>query len=256
MLNPAPRVLVVEDEADLAELITLNLRQNGFDASAVTTGTDAINLLIPLLDQLHEAGSCPALPEVVLLDLMLPGVRGEDILRRIRAHVVGHRLPVIVLTAKGSDHDQIVGLDLGADDYLSKPASTEILIARIRALLRRTRHESEPNHVLREGPIEINQDIHEVTVHGAQIKLTLTEFRLLTSLMEAHGKVMSRADLMTRAMGPGITVTERTIDVHITSIRKKLGTAAEAIKTVRGVGYRFMTPQSTDTAGSDSSSHA
>ena len=247
MNDRAPRVLVVEDEADLAELIALNLRQAGFDTSIASTGIEAVNLLMPQLDQLRDAGISNTLPDIMLLDLMLPGVRGEEILRRVRAHPVGHKLPVIVLTAKGSDQDQILGLDLGADDYLPKPVAAEILHARIRALLRRTRQSAEPDRVLREGPVEINQEMHEVTVEGEPIKLTLTEFRLLASLVEARGKVLSRADLMTRAMGPGITVTERTIDVHITSIRKKLGSASDTIKTVRGVGYRFLAPAESPT---------
>jgi two-component system phosphate regulon response regulator PhoB len=145
-----------------------------------------------------------------------------------------------MVTAKGEEVDQLVGLTVGADDYIAKPFSVKILQARIEAVLRRTKPVGSVGKVISLGPVSINLESHEATVESDVLKLTLTEFRLLSSLVAAQGKVLSRSVLMSRAMGPGVTVTERTIDVHVTSIRKKLGKYAGLITTVRGVGYRMV----------------
>jgi two-component system phosphate regulon response regulator PhoB len=177
-------------------------------------------------------------PDLVVLDVMLPELSGTEVASRLRTNPVTSEVPILMLTAKGEEIDQIVGLTVGADDYVTKPFSMKVVLARVEALLRRSSKSGTPARTLKLGPVEINAETHEVMVEGTLVKFTLTEFRLLAALIQANGRVQSRATLMSRAMGPGVTVTERTIDVHMTSIRKKLGEAAALIKTVRGVGYR------------------
>ncbi|MCC6678677.1 MAG: response regulator [Phycisphaerales bacterium] len=220
-------ILVVEDERDLVDLLVYNLQKSGYRTTTATNGRLALDLVNS------------AKPDLVLLDLMLPELSGTEIAGRIRTNPATASLPIIMLTAKGGEIDQIVGLSVGADDYLPKPFSMKVLLARIEAVLRRTgKPAQESRRSLRLGPVEINTETHEAFLEGKPMKLTLTEFRLLTGLLQAGGRVLSRADLMSRAMGPGVMVTERTIDVHITSIRKKLGAHGAMVRTVRGVGYR------------------
>ena len=222
-------ILVVDDERDLLEVVVYNLNRAGYETSVATTGRDA-------LDRINADP-----PDLVLLDLMLPEMSGTEVATRVRTNPVTAGVPIIMLTAKAEEVDQIVGLKVGADDYVTKPFSPKVLLARVEAVLRRTGKASAEQRFLRLGTIEINTDTHRVQVDGQTIKLTLTEFRILSSLLQANGRVLSRASLMSRAMGPGVTVTERTIDVHVTSIRKKLGPSADFIRTVRGVGYRATT---------------
>jgi DNA-binding response OmpR family regulator len=194
-------------------------------------------------------------PDLIVLDVMLPELSGTEVASRIRSNPATASVPIVMLTAKGEEVDQIVGLTVGADDYIPKPFSMKVLLARIEAVLRRAGRVSVEQRLITLGPIEINLEMHEVYTNGESIKLTLTEFRLLAALVQANGRVLTRQALMARAMGPGVTVTERTIDVHITSIRKKLDRQAGMIKTVRGVGYR-ATPEPADASESETESEA
>ena len=223
------RILVVDDADDLVELLEYNLVRAGFAVVTASNGREA----------LERIAQDP--PDLVVLDLMMPGMSGNEVLRRLRNEEKTAELPVIILTAKGEETDQIVGLTLGADDYVTKPYSIQVLMARIDAVLRRVEKPvpASETPMLRRGSLELDPTTYEARLDGQSLSLTLTEFRLLQALLEAKGTVLSRNALMTRAMGPGILVTERTIDVHVTSIRRKLGDHAPMLRTVRGVGYRL-----------------
>lgn len=225
MGSPA-HILVVDDERELADLVVYNLQRGGYEASVAHDGKQALKAAA----KIH--------PDLVILDVMMPGLSGTEVLTRLRADASTAGVPVILLTAKSEEVDQVVGLTVGADDYVTKPFSMKVLMARVESLLRRSRGGGQERQTLSLGGVEIDLGTHQVTVDGEPIKLTVTEFRLLAALLQANGRVMSRSVLMSRAMGAGITVTERTIDVHITAIRRKLGERAYLLKTVRGVGYR------------------
>ena len=219
-------VLVVDDEPDLAELVAFNLAKSGYRTQVAMDGRSALQKI------------SAQVPDLVLLDLMLPGLPGTEIASRLRTDPATAKLPIIMLTAKADEVDQLVGLALGADDYITKPFSMKVLLARVDAVLRRAGESTAGEAGLRMGDLHMDLDTHEVAAAGEPVKLTLTEFRLLAALIQAGGRVLSRRHLMGRAMGPGVTVTERTIDVHMTAIRKKLGPCGGLIRTVRGVGYR------------------
>jgi two-component system phosphate regulon response regulator PhoB len=225
-MSARSHILVVEDERDLAELLVYNLQRAGFAAAAVHDGQAALRSIAE-----HR-------PDLVVLDLMLPELPGTEVAARLRTGRATAGLPIVMLTAKADEVDQLLGLTIGADDYITKPFSTKVLIARIEAVLRRAHLPPGPDGAACLGQVEVDPDTHQARVDGRAIPLTLTEFRLLLALIQAEGKVLTRPALMARAMGPGITVTERTIDVHMTSIRKKLGDAGAMLRTVRGVGYR------------------
>ncbi|MBL8885188.1 MAG: response regulator [Phycisphaerales bacterium] len=226
MMADRPHILIVEDERDLTDLLVYNLKRAGYSTATAAAGRAALDAVAK-----HA-------PDLILLDVMIPELPGTEVAARLRAEPASASIPIIMLTAKGEETDQVVGLKLGADDYVTKPFSMKVLLARIEALLRRSGRFSGERGIMKLGPIEINTDTHQAALHDQPIKLTLTEFRILASLVQAGGRVLSRNALMTRAMGPGVTVTERTIDVHVTSIRKKLADSAHIVKTVRGVGYR------------------
>ena len=228
-MSQPKHILIVEDEHDLAEVMAFNLQKAGYRTSASFDGRQALD---SALTRTYD---------LVLLDVMLPGLSGTDVAARLRSNPATAKIPIIMVTAKSEEVDQLVGLTVGADDYITKPFSPRVLLARIEAVLRRT---SQPagtqTRVLTLGKILVNLDTHDAEVDGEVIKLTLTEFRLLAALLADQGRVLSRAVLISRAIGPGITVTERTIDVHLTALRKKLGSQAGLIQTVRGVGYRAI----------------
>lgn len=236
-MSTAKRILIVEDEADLADLLAYNLRRAGHETEVARDGRSGLAKVRELQ------------PDLVVLDVMLPQMSGLDVAREVRTDPRIALTPIIMLTARTGESDQIGGLAAGADDYIAKPFSVKVLLARIEALLRRTKAGAGGAEgaggmgALSMGAVEVDLSTHEVRVGGELVKLTLTEFRLLVALMRAGGKTLSRYDLMERAMGPGVMVTTRTIDVHIASLRKKLGAAAEGaggmIRTVRGVGYRM-----------------
>jgi two-component system phosphate regulon response regulator PhoB len=229
-MNETRHILVVDDERDIADLLQYNLQKSGYRVSVARNGRSAVDLAIS------------SSPDAIILDVMLPELSGTEVARRLRTNPVTATVPILMLTAKGEEVDQVVGLTVGADDYVTKPFSIKVLLARLEALLRRSSPTGNAapstTRSLSLGDLSLNTETHEAGVGSDAVKFTLTEFRLLAALLQAQGKIMTRSVLMSRAMGPGVTVTDRTIDVHMTSIRKKLGSAATLIKTVRGVGYR------------------
>jgi DNA-binding response OmpR family regulator len=232
----AKRVLVVDDERDLNELITFNLQRNGYDVICAFNGSDAI-------DKVRSEQ-----PDLIVLDIMLPGIDGNEITRQLKSDPKTAQIPIIMLTARSEETDVVVGLKLGADDYVTKPFSMKILLARLESLSRRLdqRANPEPGATLKAGPLSMDLSRHEVTINGQDVKLTLTEFKLLSALVQARGRVLSRDQLMNKAMGSDVFVTDRAIDVHVTSIRRKLGDAAGLVHTVRGVGYRLREENEAD----------
>jgi two-component system phosphate regulon response regulator PhoB len=220
-------ILVVEDEPDLAELVHFHLSQAGFAVSVARTGKEGIEAIRR------------APPALVVLDLMLPDLPGTELCRTVRADPKLRELPILMLTARSEEIDRVVGFEVGADDYLTKPFSPRELVLRVRAILRRTEGEPARASVLARGELQLDAERHRCTVGGVPVDLTAKEFRLLEVLMSRPGHVMSRQRLLDDVWGSDITVTERTIDTHLKRLREKLGAAGEQIETVRGVGYRL-----------------
>lgn len=225
-MRNTPSVLVVEDESAIAQLISINLRHNGFRPIWAMDGEQAQHALDD------------ALPSLILLDWMLPGASGIELARRWRAHPRTKDIPIIVLTARSDEMDRVAGLNAGADDYLAKPFSIKELLARIRALLRRTKPEwvEEPVHA---GPLCLDPDTHRVLLDGRSLKIGPTEYKLLHFLMHNTERVHSRAQLLDKVWGDQVYIEERTVDVHIKRLRQSLEQAGHLIETVRGVGYRL-----------------
>ncbi len=221
-------VFVVEDDGSIAELIAYALRGGGF---AVETFADGECLLAALAD---------TLPDLLLLDIMLPGLDGLSVLRRVRDSARTAALPVILLTAKSSEYDKVVGLDCGADDYIAKPFGVMELLARVKALLRRTGG-TRTDDALTLGALALDPAAHTVTADGEPLALTLKEFELLRCLLEHRGQVMTRDNLLQAVWGYEFEGETRTVDVHIGTLRQKLGAHAGLVETVRGVGYRVGT---------------
>jgi phosphate regulon transcriptional regulator PhoB len=221
-------ILTIDDEKDLLELVRYNLEREGYCVKSASDG---------------EAGLALAqrdAPDLILVDLMLPGMDGLEVCRRLRSNPQTAAIPLIMLTAKSAESDRVVGLELGADDYVTKPFSTRELIARIRALLRRSAGRTEESAtILRRGSLLIDAEQCRVSCEGKEIDLTATEFRLLHFLASHEGRVFSRNQLIDHVLGRDIEVLDRTVDVHIMSLRKKLGSFGDRVETVRGFGYRF-----------------
>jgi two-component system phosphate regulon response regulator PhoB len=213
-----PSILIVEDETDLADLLAYHLEHEGYACRRVGDGERA----------LAEAGRRP--PDLVILDRMLPGLSGDEVARRLKRD-------------DRTDEDELVGFALGADDYVRKPFSVKLLLARVAAVLRRPEARENAREVLSAGTVVLDHGRHEVRVAGQAVALTATEFRILGALMAARGRVLTRAQLIDLVIGPGAPVTNRAMDVHIASLRKKLGSAGELVHTVRGVGYSFRLPE-------------
>ena len=223
------RILVVDDEEDIQELIRYNLAREGYEVSCAGTGEEA-------LEQVRAKA-----PDLVVLDLMLPGVDGLDVCRRLRSDPRTEVVPIIMVTAKGEEADVVTGLEIGADDYLTKPFTPRVLLARVRAILRRqTREVTDENQVLRIHKLVIDPGRHEVLVDGEPVQLTYTEFQILQLLARRPGWVFTRYKIVDAVRGENYPVTERSVDVQIAGLRKKLGDYGHYIETVRGVGYRFM----------------
>jgi two-component system, OmpR family, alkaline phosphatase synthesis response regulator PhoP len=223
------KVLVIEDEEDILELIRYNLAQEGYQITLADTGEKGFK------------AAKAKLPDLVILDLMLPGMDGLEVCKLLKADPKTKHLPVIMLTAKSEESDVVTGLELGADDYITKPFSPKVLIARVRASLRRQVHESKPGDaVLRLRDLIIDPGRHAVSVAGKPVELTFTEFRILRLLAGRPGWVFSRYQIVEAVRGEDYTVTDRAVDVQIVGLRKKLGRAGAEIQTVRGVGYRFQ----------------
>jgi len=223
------RILVVDDEPDILELIQYNLSKAQYDVAGVESGEEAL------------AHMRTTLPDLIVLDLMLPGVGGLELCKALKRDQHTAAIPIVILTACGEEADIVAGLELGADDYLTKPFSPRVLLARIRAVLRR--HHTEPiaeDVVITHHGLVLHPGRHEVLVEGQAVPLTLTEFRVLHLLVRRPGWVFTRNQIIAAAQGAGVSVTERSVDVHIVSLRRKLGTMGEAIETIRGVGYRLQ----------------
>jgi two-component system phosphate regulon response regulator PhoB len=223
----AEKILVIDDEPDLLELVRFNLSQAGFDVECAETGRDGL------------AAARAQRPDLLVLDLMLPDLAGTEVCRQVRLDAELRDLPILMLTAKGEEVDRVVGFELGADDYMTKPFSPRELTLRVQAILRRTSSEPEAKRVVSHGPLELDAERHRCLVGGQRIELTAKEFELLSTLMARPGHVMSRQRLLDTVWGSEITVTERTIDTHLKRLREKLGEGGQLIETVRGVGYRF-----------------
>jgi len=221
------KILVIDDEKDLIELVRYNLEKEGYLIRGVQDGESGLS------------AAKKEMPELVVVDLMLPGIDGLDVCRSLRSDPRTARIPIIMLTAKSEESDRVLGLELGADDYVTKPFSPRELIARIKAVLRRTSVSQEPSDVIRRGGLIVDLAKRAVSCSGEAIILTATEFRLLQFFAARPGRVFSRAELIDGVLGRDVAVEDRTIDVHITALRRKLGDGGECIETVRGFGYRF-----------------
>ena len=224
----AQKILIIEDEIDIRELLTYNLELEGFDVVGAANGEEAYRAL----------RSEPI--QLVVLDLMLPDISGLEICRYIRRDSALSRLPVIMLTAKGEEVDRIVGFELGADDYVTKPFNIREMILRVRAVLARSKMTPVAGKALKRGPLTIDPEQYEATVDGRQLSLTATEFRLLHHLAAHPGHAWNRDKLLDVIWGEDKFVTPRTVDTYIRRLREKLGPAGEMIQTLRGVGYRFQ----------------
>ena len=234
---PVPRILVVEDEPDIAALIAYQLTREGFRVETAGTGPEALQSV------------ARDLPDLVVLDRMLPGLSGDEILRRLKEEAGTSSIPVLVLTAKREQEDRIKGFELGADDYLTKPFSPRELVLRVQAILRRVQEAgvSAGGRILKAGPVRMDLGSHQVTLDGEELSLTPTEFRLLQALMERRGRTQSRKQLLEKAwdVEPGASerIHTRTVDMHVRRLRSKLGETGEWIETIRGFGYRLKVPE-------------
>jgi len=223
-------ILIVEDERQIGDLVSLNLQREGYETRLVESGEAALKYLAA-----HDVS-------LVVLDLMLPGIDGKEVCRQLKWNQQTRHIPIIMLTAKGEESDIVSGLEMGADDYMVKPFSAKVLIARIRNALRRDDARpvlSEQNSNTRIGSIDIDNDRHEVRVDEKPINVTASEFKILTFLASRSGFVRTREQIIEATHGSRVVMSNRTVDVHITSLRRKLGEAGDLIETIRGVGYRM-----------------
>ena len=221
-----PRVLIVEDESSIAELLAVNLRHNGFEPIWAEDGESAQRELDAVL------------PDLILLDWMLPGRSGLELARQWRKDARTKAVPILMVTARGDEPDKVSGLDAGADDYITKPFSTQEMLARIRAVLRRRAPETAAERV-EVGELVLDAATHRVTWQGNPLKMGPTEFKLLAYLMRNAERVHSRAQLLDKVWGDHVFIEERTVDVHVKRLREALGAASAMVETVRGAGYRF-----------------
>jgi len=224
---PKPKVLIIEDDRSLAEVLSYNFKSAGYDLLVATDGQDGL-----LQAQLKS-------PDIVLLDLMLPVVDGLDVCRRLRAGQATRDMVIVMLTAKAEETDELIGFSLGADDYVTKPFSVKVLLERVKALRRRRSSEPTADEMTTRLGVTVDRRRHQATAAGKPLPLTRSEFRLLDTLIRQPGRVFDRTELIDAALGEDTMVMERTIDVHIRALRRKLGAHADVIETVRGVGYRF-----------------
>jgi two-component system alkaline phosphatase synthesis response regulator PhoP len=220
-------ILAVDDEEDVLELVRYNFNKEGFKVETATTGEDAIK----------KAKANP--PNAILLDRMLPGIDGIEVCRQLKADSKTSAIPIIMLTAKGEESDVVSGLEVGADDYVTKPFSPKVLIARVRRILYRQSAAKQANTPVKIHEISIDPARYEVTVKNKPVELTFTEFMILYTLAKRPGLVLSRYNIVDAIRGSNYVVTDRAVDVQIVSLRRKLGQFGKYIETVRGVGYRF-----------------
>ena len=221
-------ILVVDDEEDILELVRYNLAREGYQVACAATGEEAL-----------KKAETEAI-DLMVLDLMLPGINGLEVTRKLKGTAKTQNLPIVMLTAKGEEADVVTGLELGADDYITKPFSPRVLAARVRAVLRRrTREITEESPVIEHHGLVIHPGRRSVMVEGSQIKLTFTEFQVLYFLVRRPGWVFTRSQIVDAVRGDDYPVTDRSVDVQIVGLRKKLGPFGKCVETVRGVGYRF-----------------
>jgi two-component system phosphate regulon response regulator PhoB len=220
-------VLVVDDEEDIIELVELNLAREGYQVLGCTTGEEALEI------------ARSKVPSLIVLDLMLPGIDGLEVCRRLKSGPKTEHIPIVMLTAKGEETDIVAGLELGADDYVTKPFSGKILTARVRRLLRRAARPTEEQAIIKVRDLTIDPARREVRVKNRKVELTRTEFDILRTLAKRPGQVLSRSQIVDAIHDSDYLVTDRAVDVQIVSLRKKLGTCVTYIETVRGVGYRL-----------------
>lgn len=220
-------ILIVDDEPDVSDLLVYNLQKVGYKTVTARDGSVA----------LQKARD--DVPSLILLDLMLPQMDGTEVCRHLKADSKTAHIPIIMLTAKAEEVDRVVGLELGADDYVTKPFSPREIALRVKSVLRRTTGKNAPAEVLKFGDLTIDIAKHEVTLKGKVVDLTATEFKLLATLLERRGRVQSRDRLLTDVWGYEGDVDTRTVDTHMRRLREKLGKASDYVETVRGVGYRF-----------------
>lgn len=226
--SPRKRVLVVDDESDVADLVAYNLMAKGFDVETVSDPTRSI------------AVARSFMPDLVVLDVMMPEINGTQICRMLRADPKLKQIPVVFLTAKVEENDRILGLEIGADDYICKPFSTKELVLRVQNIMRRSEGKGADEPVkLIAGAIELDVDRHEVKINGEVVELTATEFKLLHLLMERRGRVQTREHLLLNVWNYETEIETRTVDTHVRRLREKLGSEADWIETIRGVGYRL-----------------
>jgi len=226
---PKENILIVDDEEDILELVRYNLQKEGYSVICSANGEDALT----------KARN--KFPDLIVLDLMLPGLDGLEICKLLKADPKTSQIPIIMLTAKGEETDVITGLEVGADDYIAKPFSPKVLIARVRTALRRkaSKLATEDQAILKLHEITIDPGRHEVNVKGKVVELTFTEFRLLQTLTKRPGNVFTRYQIVDAIRGSDYPVTDRSVDVQVVSLRKKLGSAGKYIETIRGIGYKF-----------------
>jgi two-component system, OmpR family, phosphate regulon response regulator PhoB len=226
-MSPEEHILIVEDEASIAEVLDYNLGKEGFRVRIAERGDEALAVALEVM------------PDLILLDLMLPGLDGLTVLRELKRNEALAAIPVIVLTAKGEEVDRIVGLELGADDYVTKPFSPREVLLRVKAVLRRREGEGDETALLRVGGLTLDVPGHRLQLDGREVRLTATEFRLLRMLMERKGRVQTRERMLSEVWGYSSDVDSRTVDTHVRRLRRKLENEAERIETVIGVGYRL-----------------
>ncbi len=225
------QILVVDDEPDLVDLVRFNLERRGYEVLAAGDGREALAI------------ARERRPDLAIVDVMMPEMDGIELVRRLRGDPRLSAIAILVLTARTDERDELQALTVGADDYVPKPFSIRVLLARVESLLRRADTGGTPDgDELTLGPVVVDLRRHEAFMGGRALSLTRTEFRILSALIAAEGRVLTRSDLIARAIGLGVAVTKRTIDVHVTSLRRKLGEASSLIETVRGVGYRVADP--------------
>ena len=223
------KIVVVEDEPDIVEVISYNLKREGYNVLSADRGDEGLNLIR------NEA------PDLVILDLMLPGMDGLSVCRQMKSDPIVRDVPVIIVSAKGEESDTVIGLEIGADDYLTKPFAPRELLARVKAVLRRggiKEHQTSERIAIQNLVIDTVR--HEVRVNDSPVELTATEFKLLHQLASQPGRAFTREQLLNRVVGLGVVVVDRNIDVHIRAVRKKLGEASGLVQTIRGVGYRMI----------------
>jgi len=227
MAQPNAKILVADDEEDVLNLVSMNLKNAGFTVLQAVDGSEAI--------QKARTQS----PALIVLDIMLPGMSGLEVCRALKGEAATAQIPVILLTAKAEEVDRIVGLELGADDYITKPFSPRELVLRVKSVLRRGTATGEASDHFKVGAITVDRARHQVRVKNKPVELTATEFKLLTLLIERRGRVQSRDKLLNDVWGYESLIDTRTVDTHVRRLREKLGAAADCIETVRGFGYRI-----------------